>query len=391
MDLSRYFRETEPTIINFRRWFHQHPERSLQEDRTAEKIREELDGLGIPHVDLPPSHGVVGVIRGREGGKTIALRADTDALPVQEKTGLPFASRHDGLMHACGHDGHISMLLGAAGALNELRDSLRGTVLCVFQAAEEIGRGHEEVLRYFCSQGGVDAVIGLHLWSLIPQGEILLMPGSVFAGVMSYTVTIQGQGGHGGRPDQVMDPIKAACDLVLKYASIPSNFYDVLDHCVVNVGQMEAGTVGNVFPSQARIHGGLRWFKPGGEEKIIAVMKRIAEGVGRIYGVTCKVDSLANIPPVRNDERLVKTALGLLGRVDGLRAADQADPVCAGDNMSFYLREYPGFYGILGAGKAQGPVFPHHHEQFDLDEAALRKGAEFMAAFALDFLSREEG
>jgi len=387
MGFREYFREIEPVLVQLRRWFHEHPERSLQEENTAGKIREELDGMGIPWQNLPPGHGVVGVIRGGGEGKTIALRADTDALPVSEATGLPFASRNKGVMHACGHDAHIAMLLGAAKALNERRDHLSGTVLCVFQPAEEIGQGHQEVLEYFRSVLRPDAVIGLHIWSQIPQGQILLLPGPVFAGVTSYTVTIHGRGGHGGRPDQVMDPVKAACDLVLKYAAIPSNFYDALDPCVVNVGRMEAGTAGNVFPSQAKIHGSLRWFKPGGEEKIISVMERMARGIGEIHGVTCQVDRIASIPPVRNEEGLINKALGLLDRVEGLRPADQTEPILAGDNMSFYLEKYPGFYGILGGGKAQGPVYPHHHDCFDLDEAALRKGAEFMAVFAADFLS----
>lgn len=387
MGLREDFRKIGPDVIQLRRWFHEHPERSLQEERTAGKIREELGGMGIPWQDLPPGHGVVGVIRGGGYGKTIALRADIDALPVKEKTGLPFSSQNEGVMHACGHDAHIAMLLGAAKALNDMKDRLNGTVLCVFQPAEEIGQGHQEVLEYFSSDGKPDAVIGLHIWSQIPQGQILLLPGPVFAGVTNYTVTIQGRGGHGGRPDQVMDPIKAACDLVLKYALIPSNFYDVLDPCVVNVGRMEAGTAGNVFPSQAKIHGSLRWFKPGGDEKILAVMERMARGVGEIHGVTCKVERIAGIPPVRNDAGLISRALGLLDRVEGLRPADETEPILAGDNMSFYLEKYPGFYGILGGGKATGPVYPHHHECFDLDEAALCKGAEFMAVFAADFLS----
>lgn len=388
MGFGEHFREAEPWIIGLRRWFHEHPERSLQEEKTAGRIREELEGMGIPWQDLPPGHGVVGVIHGGKKGKTIALRADTDALPVTETTGLPFASRNAGVMHACGHDAHIAMLLGAARALNDRREDLSGTVLCVFQPAEEIGQGHREVLEYFDSVNTPDAVIGLHIWSLIPGGQILLMPGSVFAGVTSYTVTIHGRGGHGGRPDLAADPVKAACELVLKYAAIPSNFYDVLDPCVVNVGHMEAGTAGNVFPSQAKIHGSLRWLKPGGEGKILEIMRRMARGVGEIYGVTCEVDCIASIPPVRNDEGLIRRALGLLDRMEGLRPAGQAEPVFAGDNMSFYLEKVPGFYGILGGGKAQGPVYPHHHERFDLDEAALCKGAEFMAVFAEDFLTR---
>ena len=386
MDINRIMRESESYIVGLRRWFHAHPELSLKEEATARKIGEELDALGIPWQKLPPNHGIAAQIHGGQPGKTIALRADTDALPVPEQTGLPFASQQDGLMHACGHDGHIAMLLGAAKVLNAERNGLKGNIVLIFQVAEEIGLGHEEVLAYFRDIGGVDAVIGLHIWSLIPEGEILLLPGPILAGVMSYTVTIKGRGGHGGRPDQVADPIKAACELVLKYAAIPSNFYDVLDHSVVNVGQMEAGTVGNVFPSQAKIHGGIRWFKPGGEKKLIRIMEQIALGVGQIYGVTCEVDCFADIPPVRNDAGLIQAARAMVPRIEGLRLSGQTDPICAGDNIGVYLEKYPGFYGMLGGGKAQGPVFPHHHEQFDIDEAALSKGAAFMAGFAAEFL-----
>jgi amidohydrolase len=386
MDIHHSIRESEAYIIGLRRWFHAHPELSLKEEGTARKIGEELDALGIPWQKLPPNHGIAALIKGGQPGKTIALRADIDALPVPEQTGLPFASAKEGLMHACGHDGHIAMLLGAAKVLSEGKNDLKGNVVLILQVAEEIGQGHEEVLAYFHEIGRVDAVIGLHIWSLIPEGEILLLPGPILAGVMSYTITIKGRGGHGGRPDQVADPIKAACELVLKYASIPSNFYDVLDHSVVNVGQMEAGTVGNVFPSQAKIHGGLRWFKPGGEKKLIQIMERIARGVGQIYGVTCEVDCFADIPPVLNDAGMIQAARELVPRIEGLRLSRQTDPICAGDNIGVYLEKYPGFYGMLGAGKAQGPVFPHHHEQFDIDEAALRKGAAFLAEFAADFL-----
>ena len=386
MELGQRFLELQPEMVRLRRWFHAHPEPSLKEEQTARQIAAELDALGIPHEALPPNHGLVAVVKGQAGGSAVALRADMDALPVTERTGLPFASQNPGFMHACGHDAHVAMLLGAARVLNETRNRWEGTVYCFFQPAEEIGQGHQEALDWLERRGGAGAVFGLHIWSLLPEGELLLLPGAVFAGVMSYIVTLTGRGGHGGRPDLVRDPIKAACDLVLKYAAIPTNFYDVLDPCVVNVGYMEAGTVGNVFPSRAKIHGGIRWFKPGGEERITDAMRRIAAGVGDAYGVECELSTFGMHPPVYNDPAFVERGRALAPQIQGLRLSAQTEPIVAGDNMSFYLKRYPGFYGILGAGKPGTEIFPHHHECFDIDESALRKGAEFLARSALGYL-----
>ena len=386
MDLRHHIFDDREYITGLRRALHACPEPALQEKETARMVGGELTRLGIPWQPLPPGHGLVGVIRGGKPGKTVMLRADMDALKVAEKTGLPFASKNDGFMHACGHDAHMAMLLGAANALQAASAQLGGTVLCVFQGAEEIGQGHEEVLEYLRGIGGVDAALGLHIWSLIPEGEILLPDGPVFAGVRTFRVSVKGRGGHSGRPDLAADPIRAACELVLKFASIPVNQYDALDHAVVSVGLMEAGTAGNVFPSEAKLHGSLRWFKPGGEQKVMEAMERIARGVGEIYGVECAVEFLAFIPPVVNDPALSGMGRALVPSIPGLAVSASAEPIIAGDNMGAYLREYPGFYGILGGGKKEGAAYPHHHEEFDIDEGALVKGAALLAQFAADFL-----
>lgn len=386
MDVKKLYDEHEAYIIEMRRWFHRNPEVSLKEKETALKIREELQKMRIPYEELLPNFGVVATIRGGKEGKTFALRADIDALPVTEETGLPFVSENVGTMHACGHDAHIAMLLGAVRVLNEMKDSLSGTVKCVFQVAEETGKGYQEVLDYFKSIGGVDGVAGLHIWSTLPEGEILLIPGSVFAGGMGYHVKISGQGGHGGRPDLVKDPIKAACELVLKFASIPSNFYDVLDHSVVNVGMIQSGTLGNIFPSEAELAGGLRWYKKGGDQAILEKMEQLARGVGAMYGVECRIQVDGGVPPVGNNGEMIARARTLVPEIDGLLVSAQTDPICAGDNFGYILEQYPGFYGVLGAGKPGETVYPQHHCKFDIDEKALRKGSEFMARYAIDFL-----
>lgn len=386
MDVKKLYDEQEAYIIEMRRWFHRHPEVSLQEKNTSAKIREELEKMGVPYVELKPNYGIVANIQGGGEGKTIALRADIDALPVKEETGLDFTSENDGVMHACGHDAHIAMLLGAVKVLNEVKAELSGTVRCVFQVAEETGYGYREVLDYFDSTGGVDAVAGLHIWSDVPEGEILLLPGSIFAGGVGYSVKIHGQGGHGGRPDLVKDPIKAACELVLKFASIPSNFYDVLDHSVVNVGKIEAGTLGNIFPSEALIKGGFRWYKQGGDKIILEKMHQIAAGVGTMYGVEAEITLDGGVIPVSNNADMITQARALVPEVEGLKLSAQTDPICAGDNFGYILAEYPGFYGVLGAGKSGEKVYPQHHCKFDLDEKSFRKGSEFMARYAIEFL-----
>lgn len=387
MNVKKLCQEQEPYIIEMRRWFHRHPEVSFQEEKTSAKIQEELKNMGISYELLPPNHGVIATIKGELGeGKTLVLRADMDALPVCEDTGLEFASENEGVMHACGHDAHVAMLLGAAKVLNEQKGNFYGTVKLLFQVAEEIGGGYEEVMDYLDANGGADGFAGLHIWSAIPEGEILLLPQAIFAGGGGFTVTIHGQGGHGARPDLVKDPIKAACDLVLKLASIPSNFYDVLDHSVVTTCMVEAGTLGNIFPSEARITGTMRWFKMGGSKYIIEKIEQIAAGVGQIYGVDCEVSCKRGIEPIINNPEMIETAKKLVEYVDGLAVSEQTDPISASDNYGHFLAKYSGFYGVLGGGKRGEEIYPQHHRKFDIDEKSLRKGAEFMTRYALEFL-----
>ena len=386
MKTAKLCAEQEAYIIEMRRWFHRHPEPSLQEEKTSQRIQEELKQMGIPFVVLVPHFSVIATIQGKKPGRKMALRADIDALPVREETGLPYASEQEGLMHACGHDAHIAMMLGAARVLNSLRDEISGTVYCVFQVAEEIGLGHQEVIDHLDAVGGADGMIGLHIWSGLPEGEILLLPKAVFAGCHGFAVELTGQGGHGARPDLVKDPIKAACDLVLKLSAIPGNFYDVLDHSVVSVCKIEAGTAGNIFPSTARINGTMRWFKPGGGEVLIQLVQRLMEGTSLSYGVDCKMTLSAGSPPVYNDPAMVLRARELVQQVPGLCLSAQTEPISASDNFALLLERYPGFYGILGGGILGDRVYPHHHPKFDVAESALRKGTEFMVNYALDFL-----
>lgn len=381
-------RKYESYIIEQRRIFHQYPEVSLKEEKTSQRIRAELDKMGIPYEELPPNHGLVATIKGgKPGDKMIGVRADIDALPVTEECDVSYKSKIEGVMHACGHDAHIAMLLGVARVLTDYRENLAGTVKLIFQSAEEIGLGYQEVLDYLDRTGGVDRLIGLHIWGTLPEGEILLIPGSVFAGGSGFTITVKGQGGHGARPDLTRDPIKAACDMVLKMASIPSNMYDVLDHSVVSSCKIESGTLGNIFPDTATILGTTRYYKDGGGEKLIEHINRIGKGVGIAYDVDIDVQIRGGIPPVYNQPELIPRARELVDEIEGLKVSPQQDPICAGDNFGCLLHRYPGFYGVLGAeNKEIGCSWPQHNTKFNVDESALRKGCEFMASYVADYL-----
>ena len=384
--VAEKYKEVEAYIIEMRRWFHAHPELSLEEKETSAKIKEELTKMDISFEELKPNYGIVATIEGVETGKTIVVRGDIDALPVKEDTGLDFASKNEGLMHACGHDAHIAMLLGTAKVLKSFQKELHGTVKLFFQVAEEVGKGVEEALAYFDTIGGVDQVIGLHIWSTMPEGEILLIPDAVFAGGSGFECKIHGQGGHGARPDLVNDPIKAACDLVLQISSIPSNYYDVLDHSVVSVGAIHSGTVGNVFPSEAVIKGTTRYYKEGGQKKLEKIMENMCEGVGKIHDVDVELIYTGGVIPVMNNRKMIERARVLVNDVEGLVVSLQTEPICAGDNFGYILEKYDGFYGVLGAGKREGYNYPQHHCQFDIQEESLRKGSEFMTRYVLDYL-----
>lgn len=386
MDIKSLCTQAEPYIIEMRRWFHLHPEVSLKEVDTSKKIREELDKMGIPYDILADNIGVVATIKGGKPGKKIGIRADIDALPVIEDTGLDFKSQNEGVMHACGHDAHAAMLLGVAKVLNECKENLSGSALLIFQSAEELALGVQEVLDYLSEKGGVDAVFGTHIWSAIPSGEIKLIPGPLFTGGNAFYIHLYGKGGHGARPDLIRDPVKAACDLVLQLSAIPSNYYNVLDNSVVSVGCVQAGTFENVFPGEAFVSGTTRHYKPGGADKLKAIISRMCEGVARIHDVEIDCQFNTGVIPVINDEEMISQARQLVSNVDGLELHSDMNPVPAGDNIGFLMNAYKGFYALLGGGIPGAEIYPQHHAKFDVDESAFRKGTEFMVNYVCDFL-----
>jgi len=388
MNIVELAKKQEQYITQLRREFHQHPELSEKEEWTSKRIKEELDKLQIPHEDVPGTYSVIGIINGGQAGKKIAVRADIDALPIQEESDAEYKSKIDGVMHACGHDAHAAMLIGVGMILKEIENTLNGTVYLCFQSGEEIGMGAHEVIDFLESKGGVDECIGLHIWASIKEGTIAIIDGPTMAGGAGVDICIKGQGGHGSRPDLSRDPIKPACDMALKISSIPSNFYDVLDNAVVHVGMIQAGSLPNIFPDEAKIRSGIRYFKLGGGEKIIQKINQIAKGVGEMYDVEVDVQIPASGPPVINHHEPVMRARKLVDGVEGLSLDTKQEPICASDNYAYFLVKYPGFYAFLGAmNEEKGIVWTQHNAKFDIDEKAMRKGYEFMSNYVVDFLN----
>lgn len=383
-----FLNEVFDYIVNLRRWFHQHPELSCEEVETSKKIQDELTLLGIPFIVTTPSLGVIGTITGDiPSKKCLGIRADFDALPIVEDTGLEFCSKTCGKMHACGHDAHAAMLLGVAKILMANKSKIAGTIKLVFQTEEEIGKGHKEVIEHLDKDGGLDHIIGLHIWSNVPSGEILLLPESIFAGLGEIKYTISGAGGHGARPDLVRDPIKATCDLVMHLSAIPSNFHNVLDNVAVTTCMIEAGNRINIFPTNAKIGGTYRYFKPDSNDKLRATIERVVKGIEDIHNVTITSTTSPehDLPPIYNTREYIDVARSLVSDIEGLELSSQVDPISASDNFGFMVKQYTGFYGILGGGKHNTTVYPHHHPKFDIDEDALLYGSEFMARYALNY------
>lgn len=389
MEIERLCEQAESYIIEQRRYFHRHPELSGKEKNTSEAIKHQLSMLGISYTDLKPGYGVAGVIRGALPGKRIGVRADIDALPVQEKTEWEYISENDGISHACGHDAHIAMLLGVAKVLNEQKSILCGTVVLLFQAEEETGGGTNEIIDYLSSQGGLDQLIGLHIWGTVPEGEIILRPGAIFAGGRALSIRVNGKGGHGARPDLTNDPIKAASDLLLQITSIPANYHNLFDCCVISVCTFHAGSRGNIVPDFAEMEGSIRYFKENDAAVLDELIQKRIKGIEFIHDVQIEYKmSDKGVKPVMNDAEAIKKARALVEKVKGLWTSDDAEPICAGDNMGKLLNEYQGFYAVLGARIEQnGIVWPQHSSKFALDEKALRKGCEFMVQYIFEYLN----
>ena len=360
-------------VVAWRRHLHRHPEVSFSEHETSAWVAETLEGFGLA-VERPTETSVVARLRGSTPGPTVALRADIDALPIQEDSGVEFASERPGAMHACGHDGHTAMLLGAASQL-VARDLPAGEVRFIFQHAEELAPGGARELVSAGVMEGVDFIYGCHLWTPLAYGKVAAVPGPFMAAADFFALSISGRGGHAGLPHTAVDTIACAAELVGSLQHIVARRIDPLEPAVVTIGSLHAGDAPNVIPGEAVLTGTTRSFDPGVRELLPKLIDEIARGVCAAHGADHELDFRFGYRPVVNEERatrLVREAIGPDELVD-------IDPIMGGDDFSALLAEAPGCYAFIGAGGE----YPHHHPRFVIDERALATGTRLHVDVAL--------
>ena len=386
-DVSRIrlgIRALQPQLVEWRRVLHQHPELGFKEHLTAELITQKLTQWGIPHQTGVAQTGIVAVVTGNQPtgsqpGRTLAIRADMDALPIQEENQVPYRSQHDGKMHACGHDGHTAIALGTAYYLSQHPESFTGTVKFIFQPAEEGPGGAKPMIEAgVLKNPQVDAIIGLHLWNNLPLGTVGVREGALMAAVELFQCTIQGKGGHGAMPHQTIDSIVVGAQIVTALQTIVSRNVDPLKAGVVTVGEFHAGRAHNVIADTAEMSGTVRYFDPGLDGFFKARVEQIIAGVCQSQDASYSLDYWSLYPPVLNDRAIAQLVRSVAETVVETPAGVVPDcQTMGGEDMSFFLQEVPGCYFFLGsANPDRGLAFPHHHPRFDFDETALGMGVE---------------
>ena len=371
-------------ISALRRDIHREPELGFDTEKTAEKVLEALDGLPLEIQSGVAENGIVATLEGEGDGPTVGLRADMDALPIHEETGLLFASQTDGKMHACGHDGHTSMLVGAAHALSGMRDRLGGTVKFFFQPAEEGGGGGRVMVEEGAADG-VDSIFALHLWPGLPFGTAATKPGPIMAAADAFEMMVRTTGGHGAMPHLSVDAVTVAAHLVTALQTIVSREVDPVQPAVLTFGEIEAGTAFNIIPGEARLGGTVRTLDPDLRQRIPERMEELSRGVANGMRGDAELDYTFSYPVTLNDEGVARQALGTIENLFGKdQALELPDPSMGGEDFAFFLEKLPGAFIWLGIGE-EAPGL--HTPTFAFDEEILPRGASLLTALALETLS----
>jgi amidohydrolase len=393
MDLLDDARSLGDDLVRLRTELHQDPEVGLDLPRTQEKVLRELDGLGLEISTGTNTTSVTAVLRGgarnEADPKTVLLRADMDALPLTEETGLPFASKVPGVMHACGHDGHTAILLGAARLLQERREKLAGTIKLCFQPAEEGSGGALAMIEAgVLGNPKVDAVFGLHLAQWMPVGKVAARPGAIHAAPARFDVRVQGRGGHAAMPDTAIDTVLVAAEIVVALNRIVSREVRPIDPAVITVATNIAGTTYNIIPDTAVLKGTIRAFDDALRARLAKRVEEVATGIAAAFGATAEVEIGLGPPPVVNDAAMADVVRAAAAEVVGAENVVDGDPTAGADDVAELLTRAPGCYFWVGTrNEAKGIVGDHHHPKFDLDEAALPIGVRVMVGVAERFLA----
>ena len=389
LDVDRRLRteveRTLPTVVEIRRHLHRHPELSHEERGTSELAAERSEELGFSA--RAAAGGVVADLDSGRPGPLLMLRADMDALPVLEADdGRPVRSEVDGVMHACGHDGHVAMVLGAAEALAAMRDVWSGRVRLCFQPAEERAEGAGPMIDAQADEG-VDRVLGIHLWAPLQVGRVGVTAGVIFGSADSFTLTVRGRGGHGGMPQTTVDPIMAAAQVISALQTIVSRETSPFSPAVVTIGKVTGGSAFNVIADTVEIEGTVRALEQSERERLLARIAEVAAGVAGALRAEAVFLRGSGCPPVVSDPDVAQLVRRAAVATVGEDFVDTAQPITVGDDVALFLDRAPGCYYLVGAGHPErGPVPPHHSASFDIDEACLPVGVETMTRAALEIL-----
>ena len=379
-------------IVGLRRDLHRIPETGTDLPKTQAYICAELDRLGISYTKNKGDSGIIGEIKGGKPGKTVLLRADIDALPIHEETGLPFASEHEGRMHACGHDTHAAMLIGALKVLNEHRKELSGNVKFVFQTAEEISKGSQIAIKEGVMDG-VDAVFGIHIGSILgpslPSGTISVVPGCCMASFDRFVLTVKGNGCHGSTPEKGVDPVTIACNIVLSLQEVIAREIAGTKPAVLTVGMINGGFAYNIIPSEVKIEGTIRAVEESVRRQLAKRIEEISKNIAAAFRGSVDFFMDWGAPPVINDEKMAALAAKAAAKVLGEEhvVTTQDAPNMGGEDFAYYLAEKPGAFMFLSsADAAKHTDVPHHNPKFMVDEDVFCKGSAVFVSIVEDFL-----
>ncbi len=383
MEWFKYLDEDQ--IIAWRHWLHQHPEPSFQEYETSAYIENELKSMNNIEVIRPTATSVLGIIKGAKPGPVIALRADIDALPIQEETDVPFRSENDGLMHACGHDTHAAMLLGAAVVLTQITGQLSGTVKLIFQHAEETTPGGaKEILATGCLDD-VDLFYGSHIMGPYPAGHVYTLAGPMMAAQNSFHLTIQGRGAHGSMPEKSIDPITVGASIIMNLNQIVSRNIGPFENVVLSFGKFTSGDVFNVIPDKAYMEGTVRTNMPEARLFVEKRIREVIDGTCKACGAEYELEYVHGYPALINDEACTAIAKKAAASVIDKNLCHEGSRAMGSEDFAYYTEKAPSTYVIIGGGdENDGCPYVNHHPKFDVIESAFINGTKMYVAFTLE-------
>lgn len=386
--------EYNDELIKMRRYLHEHPDLSYQEFNTSKFVAGKLRSFGIDVRENVGGTGVVGIIRGTSGKITIGLRADMDALPMEEQTGLSFTSKNKGIMHACGHDAHTSMLLAAAYTLSKHRNDLDGNVKFLFQPAEEdggIGGALPMIEDGALENPHVDHVFGLHVMSDFPIGTFAIREGAIMAAPDGFKITVYGKGGHGSTPSDAIDPIYVGMNVIAAIYGIRSRFIDQTKPVTISVCSVHAGTADSIIPERLEMLGTLRTFDENLRSSIKQKISETVKGIAATFGANADTEFIENAYPITyNDPKITEEVKGVLDDIKGMKVIE-TPPLMGGEDISRFLQKAPGTYYFLGTrNEKKGLIYPNHSPKFTIDEDYLKYGALSHVMIAMHFVGKND-